>query len=207
MVLNFCNLSCCISENIIPSLHFGRHATSWTHCSHFPPAMYFNLILSFNVSLSHFSHLGRTGVISPHQMVKTEPLNTCKELTVPGLFIISWYYYHLSNSYWFWWGLEMYKTLERCVTHCKPSLSGCLSLPLFLLFFKSISVGFFFFSLLSPSLLQAWELTQERTNPKIMRFSFLPLISVLIIIILTLNLLHYKNDFMQNLMNLNIHVR
>lgn len=48
---------------------------------------------------------------------------------------------------------------------------------------------------------------QKKTNPQTMWFIFLTLISVLIIIILTLNVLYYKNDFMQNLMNLNIHVR
>lgn len=116
--LAFCNLSCCTCKNTIPSLHVGRHATSWAHCSHSPFATYFNLILSFYISL------GRTGVISPHQIVNIEPVNAFKQLTtLPGLLIISQNYYHSSNSQWFC------QFPRKMHVYCKPSFSLFLLTP------------------------------------------------------------------------------
>ena len=95
----------------------------------------------------------------------------------------------------------------------KHSINGCAGLfslsplPLPLSFCPSSCLFFFSFFFFSLLCYMPQSSGKERTNPKTTRFIFLTLISVLIIIILTLNLLHYKNDFMWNLMNLNINVR
>lgn len=149
------------------------------------------------------------------QTVKTESVGACKMHSKYSLVvscIVTAPVFSVGCCEAFRWG----ETLACSLAYCKHSINGSSGralLSLFRLFSvcPSSSWLFFFFPLfyllLSPSLLQALELRKERANPKTTRFIFLTPISVLIIIILTLNLLRYKNDFMWNLMNLNINVR
>lgn len=74
-------------KNAAPSFHFGVGIPGYGFSctarpgltAYTPPlALYFNLTSSSDVCPSHFSHLGRTGGISPHPTVKIESVSACK---------------------------------------------------------------------------------------------------------------------------------
>lgn len=199
--LTSADLSChiCRKKSYTPSFHLGvgipgpglecragpgltAHASHLLFISTWPPHLMSAHLI--------FSHLGRTGRISPHQTVKIESVSAWKMAHSKFSLIVSCIITARIFPIGCCEASRWAETLARCLAYCKHSINGSaatallsVSAPLCISLFL-LALLFFFFFIFCLLLCYKLQSSGKRTNPNTTWFIFLTPISVLIIIIL-----------------------